>query len=71
MQEAPFYCRTCHNRYTLDKDCLQQVHRGSVQKKPPFLDTESEQMTESKYSDQSVIYKCPICGCTLKEIKDE
>jgi len=72
MDESVFWCATCHKKYTLDKNCLGIVAKSIMQKKPPFMDyDEQDKVIEPKFTPQDVIYKCPICGFTLKEIKDE
>jgi hypothetical protein len=72
MQEAPFFCLTCQKKYILDKECLAKVGKSSIQKKAPFIDQdEQDKVIETKFAEQDTIYKCPICGFTLKEIKDE
>jgi len=72
MNEAPFFCFTCHRRYVLDKDCLAKVDKSIIQKTAPFIDhEEKDKVIEKKFVDQKIIYKCPICGFTLKEIEYE
>jgi len=56
----------------LDKDCLAKVDKSIIQKTAPFIDhEEKDKVIEKKFVDQKIIYKCPICGFTLKEIEYE
>jgi hypothetical protein len=50
---------------------LTKVSRGFLQTKTPYIDPESQEKTDTNLSIQKDIYKCPICGFTLKEITDE
>lgn len=51
---------------------LVQYDRSVLQKKPPFLDHSKsiDQRTESKMIPQKKIYKCVVCGHTMKEIEN-
>lgn len=73
MDDIKFWCQKCLKKYTLDTRMLTKVERSFVQKKPPFIDhEENNKKTDSQIEERKPIYKCPICGFTLKEIdKDE
>jgi len=73
VDESVFWCGgKCQKKYTLDKTCLTVVSKPALQAKVPFIDYEQDgKKFESKLIEQQVIYKCPICGFTLKEQKEE
>lgn len=73
VNESTFWCSgKCQRKYTLDKDCLSVVNKPTLQIKVPFIDHEEDNKKfESKLVEQQPIYKCPICGLTLKEQLEE
>jgi hypothetical protein len=72
MENKAFWCQNCTKKYFLPAEMLVQYERSVLQKKPPFFDHAKpfEQKTESKMIPQKKIYKCVVCGHTMKEIEN-
>ena len=71
MEKKTFWCQNCQKKYFLPDSMVVQYERSKIMKKPPFFDhftKSNEPKTDLKMVDQKKIYKCVICGHTMKEI---
>ncbi len=70
MDKKAFWCQNCTKKYFLPENMLVQYDRALLMKKPPFLDHKKPEnpKTELKMVPQKKIYKCAVCGHTMKEI---
>lgn len=70
-QNSAFWCNKCSKKYFLQKESLLFVPKSSVQKKLPFLDPENNNKTKSEMKSSEAMYKCKVCGFTMKEVTEQ